>query len=107
MSKLAKLINDKDNVVTALSDIVAGEEVEWRSMGKEMTCKCNQVIPFGHKVAIEDIEKDEKIVKYGESIGSASQDIKKGDWVHTHNVKDDYVVLDKDGKPLTRMVTRA
>ena len=101
MSKLAKLINDKDNVVTALSDIAAGEEVELRSKGKAMICKCNQDIPFGHKIAIEDIKKGDKIVKYGESIGSATQDIKKGDWVHTHNVKDDYIVLDKDGKPLT------
>jgi altronate dehydratase small subunit len=101
MPKLAKLISDKDNVVTALSDVAAGEEVEVRSKGKVMMYKCNQDIPFGHKIAIEDIKKGDKIVKYGESIGSAAQDIKKGDWVHTHNVKDDYIVLDKGGKPLT------
>jgi altronate dehydratase small subunit len=101
MPKLAKLINDKDNVVTVLSDIAAGEEFKLRSKGKEIIYTCNQDIPFGHKIAIEDIKKGGKIVKYGESIGSAAQDIKKGDWVHTHNVKDDYAVLDKDGKPLT------
>jgi altronate dehydratase small subunit len=101
MSKLAKLINDKDNVVTALSDIVAGEQVAVRSKGQETLYPCNQDIPFGHKIAIKDIRKGDKIVKYGESIGSATQDIKQGDWVHTHNVKDDYIVLDKDGQPLT------
>lgn len=101
MPKLAKLINDKDNVVTALADVAAGEEVKLRSKEKEIAYKCNQDIPFGHKIAIENIKKGDKIVKYGEPIGSASQDIKKGDWVHTHNVKDDYIVLDKDGKPLT------
>jgi altronate dehydratase small subunit len=107
MAKLAKQISDKDNVVTALADIVAGEEVEWKSMGRDMKCRCNQDIPFGHKVAIQDIDKGDKIVKYGESLGSATQDIKKGDWVHIHNVKDDYVVLDKDGRPLTREVKSA
>lgn len=39
-------------------------------------------------------------MKYGEAIGSASRDIRKGDWVHTHNVKDDYKVLDKEGNPV-------
>jgi altronate dehydratase small subunit len=101
MLKLAKLINDKDNVITALADMAAGEEVKVRRNGKEMIYRCNQDIPFGHKIAIENIKKGDKIIKYGEPIGSATQDIRKGDWVHTHNVRDDYVVLDKDGKPLT------
>ena len=101
MPKLAKLINYKDNVVTALADVTAGEEVKLRSKEKEIIYKCNQDIPFGHKIAIEYIKKGDKIVKYGEPIGSATQDIKQGDWVHTHNVRDDYIVLDKDGKPLT------
>jgi len=101
MLKLAKLINDKDNVITALADVVANEEVKVRRKGEEMIYRCNQDIPFGHKIAIEDLKKGEKIIKYGEPIGSATQDIKKGDWVHTHNVRDDYVVLDKEGKPLT------
>jgi altronate dehydratase small subunit len=101
MLKLAKLINDKDNVITALADMAAGEEVKVRRKGEEMIYRCNQDIPFGHKISIENIKKGDKIIKYGEPIGSATQDIRKGDWVHTHNVRDDYVVLDKDGKPLT------
>jgi altronate dehydratase small subunit len=101
MPKLGKLINDKDNVMTALADIKVGEEAKLRTKGKEITYQCNQNVPFGHKIAIEDIKKGDKIIKYGEPIGSATQDIKKGDWVHTHNLRDDYIVLDKDGKPLT------
>lgn len=100
MAKLAKLIDEKDNVVTVVADCVAGEEVTVRFGGKETAYKCNQDVPFGHKIAIVDIKKGDKIVKYGEPIGSASQDIKKGDRVHTHNVKDDYKVLDKQGNPL-------
>ncbi|MBO4262434.1 MAG: UxaA family hydrolase, partial [Clostridia bacterium] len=32
-------------------------------------------------------KKGEYIVKYGEIIGRATADIKKGEWVHTHNVR--------------------
>ncbi len=44
-------------------------------------------IPAGHKYALRDIPKGEYVIKYGEIIGRASQDIAKGDWVHTHNVQ--------------------
>ena len=44
-------------------------------------------ITAGHKVALCDIAKGEPIIKYGNRIGRATEDIKKGDWVHTHNVK--------------------
>lgn len=41
----------------------------------------------GHKYAICDIRMGENIIKYGNPIGHATQDIKKGDHVHTHNTK--------------------
>ena len=41
----------------------------------------------GHKTALRDIKKGDDIIKYGYSIGRASRDIKKGEHVHTHNVK--------------------
>ncbi len=44
-------------------------------------------IPAGHKYALCDIKKGETVIKYGQIIGRATTDIKKGDWVHTHNVK--------------------
>lgn len=44
-------------------------------------------IPAGHKYALKDIEKGQTVIKYGQIIGRATCDIKKGDWVHTHNVK--------------------
>ena len=43
-------------------------------------------IKYGHKVALEDIKKGQYIIKYGHIIGKASQDIKKGEWVHSHNL---------------------
>ena len=41
----------------------------------------------GHKYALRDIAKGENIIKYGNPIGHATADIKKGEHVHTHNVK--------------------
>ena len=41
----------------------------------------------GHKYAARDIKCGENIIKYGNPIGHATEDIKKGDHVHTHNVK--------------------
>ena len=43
-------------------------------------------IPTGHKFALCDIKKGEYIIKYGEVIGRATDDIAKGEWVHSHNV---------------------
>lgn len=41
----------------------------------------------GHKIALRDIACGENIIKYGFPIGHATADIKKGESVHTHNVK--------------------
>ena len=41
----------------------------------------------GHKYAVRDITKGENIIKYGYPIGHATEDIKAGEHVHTHNLK--------------------
>ena len=61
------VINDKDNVGISL----AGTDK----------------IPAGHKFALRNIAAGEYVIKYGEIIGRATENIKKGEWVHTHNVK--------------------
>ena len=44
-------------------------------------------IDDGHKYARRDIAKGENIIKYGQPIGHATEDIRVGEHVHTHNVK--------------------
>ena len=44
-------------------------------------------IADGHKYAARDIDAGENIIKYGQPIGHATEKIKKGEHVHTHNVK--------------------
>ncbi len=41
----------------------------------------------GHKYAVRDIQKGEKVIKYGFPIGVATSDIRKGEQVHSHNLK--------------------
>ena len=41
----------------------------------------------GHKYALRNIKKGENIIKYGNPIGHATEDIKKGEHVHSHNTK--------------------
>ena len=47
----------------------------------------NSDIKLGHKIALKDIREGEYVFKYGHIIGKASKDIKKGEWIHTHNLK--------------------
>lgn len=61
------IIHEKDNVAVQLTE--------------------ENGIPAGHKVALCAINKGEAVVKYGHRIGFAAEDIEKGAWVHTHNVK--------------------
>lgn len=44
-------------------------------------------IPIGHKVALVDIKKGDTIWKYGQDIGKAIADIKRGEHAHVHNIK--------------------
>ncbi len=48
-------------------------------------------IPTGHKLALVSIAGGGKVVKYGAPIGSATCDIHPGQYVHTHNLKSDYL----------------
>ena len=41
----------------------------------------------GHKIALCDIDVGSDVIKYGYPIGKATQSIKKGDTVHSHNMK--------------------
>jgi len=77
----------EDNVAVAKTTIAAGESIQ--IAGESVVCA--QTLPTGHKVAIVPIGAGGKIVKYGAPIGSATCDIRPGDYVHTHNVKSDYL----------------
>jgi len=87
MSKVKAIVMKPiDNVATVTEAIVPGEEIMVPVEGKLSNVHVIERIPFGHKVAIKDIQKGEKIIKYGEVIGIASRDIKVGQHTHVHNL---------------------
>lgn len=44
-------------------------------------------VPQGHKVALQAIAQNDAIIRYGEIIGYANQDIKQGSWISEHQVE--------------------
>lgn len=82
MAKFIK-INENDNVAVALEVLPANTTV--RVGDAEVTTTAE--IPAGHKFALVDIAEGTPVVKYGFRIGNAAAAIKKGDWIHTHNLK--------------------
>lgn len=76
-------INDNDNVAVAFKKLEIGEVL---NIGDNAITIVDE-IPAGHKVALCDICNGDSVVKYGFSIGNAKVDIKRGQWIHTHNIK--------------------
>jgi len=85
--KPALIMHPKDNVATAIDEIQPGDEVRM-PQGKEVrTLTATEAIPFGFKIALDEIPQGGIIVKYGETIGKASRSIPRGTLVHIHNLE--------------------
>jgi altronate dehydratase small subunit len=82
----AIIIDPLDNVATTTTNLEAGSRVTFK-FGSKKRVKLKQSILFSHKFALEHIKKGEKVIKYGEIIGRATQSIDEGDHVHIHNVE--------------------
>jgi len=78
------IIDVEDNVGVALRDLAAGEEILCEGV-EGLTS--GETIPASHKVALRDIDAGEEIIKYGEVVAVSAQKIKRGAWIHTHNVE--------------------
>jgi len=83
----AIMMNEKDNVATLLADVDKNNVVQVMVGGRLMEVRMQGKIQFGHKFATRKINKGENVIKYGEAIGRATQDIEEGQHVHVHNVE--------------------
>ncbi len=77
-----------DPVAVALADLKAGT----RPDGLDFTLVDD--VPRGHKAALADVAQGVPVHKYGQVIGYASRPIRRGEHVHTHNVRFDDVYAD-------------
>lgn len=75
-------ITPKDNVAVALTALGKGTPVSVDGIALTLTTD----VPAGHKVALTDIPKDGKVIKYGFPIGYAKEDIPQGSHIHVHNL---------------------
>ena len=83
----AIIMNEKDNVATLLTDVDKNDVVQVRTGEKSVEVRVQGKIQFGHKFAMKKITKGENVIKYGEAIGQATQNIGEGQHVHVHNVE--------------------
>lgn len=85
----ALCLHGKDNVVTVLNDVLAGESLVVRDKNGQ-TLEAFEVVESilrGHKTAVMDIPARAEVMKYGEIIGRSVTEISKGAWVHVHNIE--------------------
>ena len=88
MSNVIK-ISPEDNVGVVIEEIKKGDDLKFTDHeGNDIKINALDDIRIYHKVAISEIKAEEHIVKYGEHIGVAGNDITVGEHVHTHNVED-------------------
>lgn len=80
-------IRPTDTVATAVENLKSGETVRISGVEEGASLLAQDEISSGHKIALRDIAQGEHILKYGEVIGEAIEDIPAGGWVHVHNCR--------------------
>jgi hypothetical protein len=82
----ALVLHARDNVAVVLDEAEPGP-ITLIGMAGTKTVDAGESIAVGHKVALRAIGTGDPVVKYGVSIGVATEAIAAGGWVHTHNCR--------------------
>jgi len=86
-------VTEEDNVAIVIRDMAAGETVavhrgaEKSGKSEILQITAATAVPSGHKIALQDFKRGDRVLKYGEVIGNASDDIPAGAHVHVHNLE--------------------
>lgn len=87
--KIGIRLDKKDNVATLTEEAKKKDKVQILSKEGEQIDQVEVAtevpLPY-HKIALENLEPGDDIIKYGVINGHATESVKKGGWVHTHNV---------------------
>jgi altronate hydrolase len=87
------ILDDNDNVGVALRDIAANEQAR-SAHGPQLPAR--ERIVQGHKIALRHIAEGERIIRFGVAVGIATAPIGRGDLVHVHNVRSQYLNNDEN-----------
>ena len=94
----ALIMHPKDNVATTVEEIQPGDQVQVSGAGEVRTLTAVEAIPFGFKIAMQEIPQGAVILKYGETIGKAGRPITRGALVHIHNLEGTRARGDLEGR---------
>ena len=83
----AIMASEQDNVATSLREIQENEKIIMSLGDQTRPVRILGKIPHGHKFAVKEILKGENIIKHGEVIGRATQDIREGTHAHIQNIE--------------------
>lgn len=86
MHPRAYQIHAQDNVATLLDDAPAGPVQLLGAVVPGATVQATEPVARAHKIALSDLAEGQTVVKYGVPIGRATRPIRRGAWVHLHNL---------------------
>ncbi|HSV83046.1 MAG TPA: UxaA family hydrolase [Ramlibacter sp.] len=78
------VLHRSDNVATLIDPAREGDRCALQGEG-EGQVTARQDIAFGHKVCVADIAAGAPVRKYGQVIGLATREIRRGEHAHVHN----------------------
>ena len=81
---LAIRVHPRDNVAVMAADVKAGGIVR---LDDGTGLETVEAVTRGSKVALTPIPVGAAVIRYGEEIGRATEDIVVGQHVHTHNLR--------------------
>jgi hypothetical protein len=77
----------EDNVGILMKNAQQNTKAYVNTASGDETITILEDIPFGFKIALDDISKGSLVYKYGNAIGRATTSINKGAMVHVHNIE--------------------
>lgn len=80
-------IHPDDNVCVVTRPLAAGTELTCGDVRFTLKKRC----PLGSKLALKPLSAGDKVIKFGEPIGSMTQKVDLGGHIHTHNLESDYL----------------
>ncbi len=82
MSRTVLQLDSRDNVLIALTDLKAGERIEFAGQ----TCSLVKNVPAKHKFAIRNLAVGDEVIMYGVLVGKAVKPIAAGDLLTLGNI---------------------
>lgn len=80
--------NEGDHVAVAVQDVEPGRaRAVYMDSDREIELEALEPIPLGHKVALADLGSGAEVTEYEVRVGLTRQPIRKGELVHTHNLR--------------------